>query len=307
MIKFTCKIFLFFVIVGLLDMCYGFFCKSLTSKAKGGTTYHYYYSAKVTNEDVILMGSSRMCRHYNPSIISDSLSMTVYNTGVKGNGIILNYGILNLILERYSPKLIVYDVFSFDMYNDERFADDDARYLDNLKDYYDNDEIKDIFAKVNPMETLKMYSMLYRYNSKLIRLVGDCLYPTEKYDRGYNPYYGSMDYVPDLDDGRNNQLDVDTLKLYYVRKFIEKAQGQGVPVVISASPRYGVSPVNHYNDPIKRICKEYNVPFLDYYADDEIVNKKEYFHDANHLNNIGADVFSTLFVSDLKKNLGNEN
>ena len=92
-----------------------------------------------------------------------------------------------------------------------------------------------------------------------------------------------------------------------MRKFIEKAQGQGVPLVISASPRYGVSPVNHYNDPIKSICKEYNVPFLDYYAEDAIVNNKEYFHDANHLNNIGADVFSTLFVSDLKKNLGNEN
>lgn len=307
MIKFICKILLFFSIVGLFDVAYGLLCKSLTSKAKGGTTYHYYYSAKTTDEDVILMGSSRMCRHYNPSIISDSLNMTVYNTGVKGNGIILNYGILNLILERYCPKLIVYDVFSFDMYNDERFADDDARYLDNLKDYYDNDEIKDIFAKVNPMETYKMHSMLYRYNSKLPRLVGDCLHPTEKYDRGYNPYYGSMDYTPNLDDGRNDQMNVDTLKLYYVRKFIEKAQGQGVPLVISASPRYGVSPVNHYNDPIKSICKEYNVPFLDYYAEDAIVNNKEYFHDANHLNNIGADVFSTLFVSDLKKNLGNEN
>lgn len=307
MVKFFCKIILFFVIVSLFDVGYGLFCKSLTSKAKGGTTYHYYYSAKATYEDVILMGSSRMCRHYNPSIISDSLHMSVYNTGVKGNGIILNYGILNLILERYSPKLIVYDVFSFDMYNDERFADDNARYLDNLKDYYDNEEIKDIFAKVNPTEALKMHSMLYRYNSKLPRLVGDCLYPMEKYDRGYNPYYGLMNYTPDLDDGRNNQLDVDTLKLYYVRKFIEKAQGQGVPVVISASPRFGVSPVNHFNDPIKSICKEYNVPFLDYYAYDTIVNNKEYFHDANHLNNIGADMFSTAFVDELKQYMNNEN
>lgn len=298
--KFFLKILMFFAIVAVLDFGYGFFCKFLTSHAKGGTTYHYYYSAKVSNEDIILMGSSRMCRHYNPSIIGDSLNMTIYNTGVKGNGIILNYGILNLILERYSPKLIVYDVFSFDMYDDERFADDNARYLDNLKDYYDNEEIKDIFSKVNPMESFKMHSMLYRYNSKLPRLVGDCLHPTEKYDRGYNPYYGSMEYAPNLEDGRNDKLTVDTLKLYYVSKFIEKTQEKGVPVVFSASPRYGTMQENHYNDPIKEICSKYNVPFIDYYADDRIVNNSGYFHDANHLNNVGADYFSNIFMSDIK-------
>jgi hypothetical protein len=291
---------MFLAVVTVLDFGYGFFCKFLTSHAKGGTTYHYYYSAKATDEDIILMGSSRMCRHYNPSIIGDSLNMTIYNTGVKGNGIILNYGILSLILERYSPKLIVYDVFSFDMYDDKRFADDNARYLDNLKDYYDNEAIKDVFAKVSPMEVFKMHSMFYRYNSKLPRLIGDCLHPIEKYDRGFNPYYGAMEYAPDLEDGRNDRLIVDTLKLFYVRKFIEKALANEVPIVFSASPRFGTLLENHYNDPIKEICKEYGVPFLDYYADDRIVNNSEYFHDANHLNNVGADYFSNIFVTDIK-------
>ena len=298
--KFIVKILMFFAIVALCDVGYGLLCKFLTSHAKGGTTYHYYYSAKATEEDIILMGSSRMCRHYNPSIIGDSLNMTIYNTGVKGNGIILNYGILNLILERYSPKLIVYDVFSFDMYGDERFADDNSRYLDNLKDYYDNEEIKEIFNKVNPMEVVKMHSMLYRYNSKLPRLVSDCLHPIEQYDRGYNPYYGTMEYAPNLEDGRNDRMEEDTLKLFYVSKFIEKAQEKGVPVLFSASPRFGTLVSNHYNDPIKEICRKYGVPFMDYYADDRIVNNSEYFHDANHLNKVGADYFSKIFVTDLK-------
>lgn len=291
---------LFFIALFIVDRGYGLVCKSLTVHAKGGTTYHYYYTTEKTSEDIILMGSSRMSRHYNPYIIEDSLSMSVYNTGVKGNGIILNYGLLCEILKRYNPKLIVYDIFSFDMYDDDRFAQDNIRYLDNLKEHYDNPEIQDIFAKVCPEEKLKMLSYIYRYNSKLPRLIGDVVHPTEKYDRGYNPYHGTMDYSTVADDDRDDMQMVDSLKIYYFEQFIHKLQRNHIPLIVSASPRYGTSPDNHYNDPIKSLCQKYNVPFIDYYSDSRFTNTPQYFHDSNHLNDAGADEFTRLFVKQIK-------
>ena len=300
--KYLLYILLFFAFAAIIDRGFGHVCRHLAADAKGGTTYHYNYIANKTSEDIILMGSSRMCRHYNPQILEDSLGMSVYNTGIKGNGIILNYGLLELIVGRYSPKLIVYDVFAFDMYDDSRFADDNVRYLDNLKDYYDVPAIREIFEDVNPSEKWKLYSQMYRYNSKLPRILGDRFHPTEKYNKGYNPYYGTMDYVKEEDD-RNDLGSVDSLKLKYVRKFIELAKEKDITLIFSASPRFGAVPDNRYNDPIKAICREMGVPFIDYYADPEFTSNTEYFHDSNHLNNVGSDVFTRKFIKEIRNNL----
>ena len=43
-------------------------------------------------------------------MISDSLGVSCYNAGESGCGIILAYGRLLMILERYTPKAIIYEV-----------------------------------------------------------------------------------------------------------------------------------------------------------------------------------------------------
>ena len=298
--KFLGKIILFLILLSFIDVLFGMICSYLTNHPKGGTTYHYYYLCKKSTEDVILMGSSRMCRHYNPEIIEDILKMSVYNAGIKGNGIILNYGMLCEILNRYKPKLIIYDIFSFDMYDDERFSEDNVRYLDNLKDYYNNPDIKSIFLNVNPSDRLKMFSMMYRYNSKFPRILCDFLYKRGIFKKGYNPYHGVMNYQI-LDDGRNNQQKIDKLKLYYFEKFIRKANENHIPLIVSASPRFGTSVDEHYNDPIKALCKEYNIPFLNYYANIEFSSHPEFFHDSNHLNETGADKFTEMITPRIKE------
>ena len=53
---------------------------------------------------------------------------------------------------------------------------------------------------------------------------------------------------------------------------------------------------------IDNLIKKYpNVPYLDYSHDERIVTHREFFSDADHLNMFGAEIFTKLVVSDLRK------
>ena len=149
--KYLLRITLFFIIVAFVDIAFGKVCDYLRDHTNGGFSGNIHYICEECRDDIIMMGSSRMRHHYVPQVFEDSLGMSCYNAGIDGNGIILSYGFLQMILQRYSPKLIIYDVTGFDMY-----VDDNAKYLEMLRPYYDKSGISDIFCDVNPMERWKM-------------------------------------------------------------------------------------------------------------------------------------------------------
>ena len=60
---------------------------------------------KSVDADVVLIGTSRCAFHYVPSIISDSLGMSVYNAGLDASeNIYSNYMVLSFILQHHTPK-----------------------------------------------------------------------------------------------------------------------------------------------------------------------------------------------------------
>ena len=87
--KYIRNILLFFVAIVVIDLLFGVVCQYLNDHSKGGGIKSRYYVCKESNEDVLIFGSSRAKHHYVPDIIEDSLSMTCYNTGEDGNGIIV--------------------------------------------------------------------------------------------------------------------------------------------------------------------------------------------------------------------------
>ena len=55
--------------------------------------------------DFVMMGTSRCNSHYVPSILADSLRLTVYNGGVDASGCIFaHYFLLQQLLRHHSPK-----------------------------------------------------------------------------------------------------------------------------------------------------------------------------------------------------------
>ena len=110
--KFLLKVVLFLACVVIMDLVFGYGFSWLRSHAKGGSTANCEYIANRVEEDIIILGSSRATHHYIPQIIEDSLGMSCYNCGEEGNGVILAYGRLKMLTNRYKPQLILYEITS---------------------------------------------------------------------------------------------------------------------------------------------------------------------------------------------------
>ena len=261
--------------------------------AKGGYIGHHKYVTDKTDEDVLIFGSSRAIHHYNPQILSDSLGVTCYNCGQDGNGIVLFYGLWQMIKERYHPKMIIYDVSSgFDLYEGES----DQKYLGWLRMDYDRPGVKQIFAAVDPTEKYKMMSMLYRYNSKFMQNITDYVHPIFGIEgNGFLPLAGEMDAMKVRGGTREQPVRaVDSLKIGFINKLIDEADG--VKLVFVASPKW-YSPTEMDYQPIRDICEERNIQFIDFSSNEKYVHQNEWFKDGTHLNARGADEFTKDLIS----------
>lgn len=293
--KYLIKIILFFVAVVVVDILFGIACQYMNNHSKGGGVKSRYYVCKESTEDVLVFGSSRAKHHYVPDVIEDSLKMTCYNTGEDGNGIILCYGFLKMVTERYSPKLIIYDVTGFDM--DE---DDNMKYLDLMKPYYFEKGIDSIFWSVEPKTRIMMLSNLYRYNTTCLRVLGNYIHPMNNYPKGYLPLHKTMDYEPE--NKEESEKAVDTLKIHFFEEFIRLAQNKGVSLACCVSPSYKASTNDEKYKPIKLLCKQYQVPFLYFGAEQTITSKQSFFQDRKHLNDRGARLYTSLLMSWINQN-----
>lgn len=292
--KFLFRIALFFVAVAVIDVVFGVACKYLNAHVKGGEEKSRYYTCELSNEDVLIFGSSRAKHHYVPDIIEDSLGLTCYNTGEDGNGVILGYGILKMVVERYTPKLIIYDVCGFDIYQD-----DNMKYLNLLKPYYDEFGIDSIFWKINPKTRFMMKSNLYRYNTTCLRLVGNYFHPLNNYPQGYSALYNTMDYEPEI-----QGLEIvskDTLKIDFFEDFIHLTQEKGIQLICCVSPVYKVQFYDDYYKPIEELCERYGVPFYDFSIENEISKKRAYFQDRTHMNDSGARLYTNKLIAIIRE------
>lgn len=279
--KFLIKILLFFLAVAVLDAIYGLACQYMNDHSKGGGIKSRYYVCKESNEDVLIFGSSRAKHHYVPDIIEDSLGLSCYNTGEDGNGIILSYGFLKMITQRYSPKLIIYDVTGFDMYED-----DNMKYLDLMKPFYHEPGIDSIFWSVNPKTRYMMLSNLYRYNTTCLSVMGNFIHPMDNYPKGYYALLNTMEYEPVIKKPEIKR--VDSLKIRYFEQFIQLSKKKELQLICCVSPTYRSPSSDDYYSPVKLICQRYDVPFL-YYGDFPVLScEKQYFQDRTHMNHFGA-------------------
>ena len=292
--RYLLKLGLFFVALIIVDKALGMVFSYMGNHAKGGYIGHHKYVTDKVNEDILIFGSSRAIHHYNPQIISDSLGMTCYNCGQDGNGVILFYGLWQMIKQHHKPKIIIYDVTpAFDLYE----GDANQRYLGWLRADYDRLGIKELFWDIDPIEKYKMMSMLYRYNSKFMQNITDYVHPLFHIDsNGYFPLKGEMDTMK-IRKHKNITKEIDSLKLKYLHAFIDEADG--VRLVFVASPSFYVHRKPTHNA-IKQICDKHKITFVDFSENNKYVHQKNYFKDGNHLNSKGADEFTKALIPYLK-------
>ena len=81
----------------------------------------------------------------------------------------------------------------------------------------------------------------------------------------------------------------DDLKIGYLNKLIDESQGTKLYIVVSPI-WYGMDTLQF--EPVKQICQERGIPFIDFSNDPKYVHHDEYFKDGNHMNERGADEFT---------------
>lgn len=300
--KFIYKVCLFFLLVTIVDVVFGLTMGGISKRIDiGGVGRDNYICDKVT-DDIIIFGSSRAEHHYNAQMITDSLGIPCYNCGEGGCGIILAYGRLLMLLERYQPKTIIYEVTpGFDFFDGK----DNHKYLYRLKQHYDRPGVDSIFWDVDPTEKHKMISGMYRHNSSFLQnlIVYFLRMSTDTGIRGFRPINEEMDTMKIK--GKNNiaydskqGYVYDSLKFQYINKFLDKTKNLNLVFVVSPI-WYGQDTL--VLDPIKKICKERNTQLIDFSNDPKYVHQNKYFKDGTHLNARGADEFTKDLIKALRK------
>lgn len=292
--KYLLYILLFFLLVAIVDVAVGKSLDYCLNHLKGGQYHSLQYAMKEAKADVLVFGSSRAINHYVPKVIEDSLGMTCYNCGFHAQGIIFQYGRLRYILNRYKPKMVIYDVeYHFDLGEGEN-----ERYLDMLKPYCSDTCIANYFKEFSYVEYVKNHSRLYRYNSNFVDLVKDYFSNGDKSEQGFESLDGTMEYDVSMTD--IPARDVDSVKMAYLTKLIVACQSQHIPLVMFVSPRFDASS-SVVHQPVKNLCKQYEVPYYDYFSDPFFQNHKELFHDSKHLNREGADVYTRMVTQQINR------
>lgn len=293
--KFIVRVLIFFAVVALIDVAFGYACCYLNSHAKGGDTQNHYYIAKECDKDILIFGSSRCMHHYVPKIIEDTLGMSCYNCGVNGNGIVYLYSRLLWMTERYTPKVLVYDIQSgFDV-----AEGDNTKYLGWQKRFYDEPGVSDVFSMVNKFEIIKMYSQLYRYNESFVQMIMDNIHPVQDVEYGgYRPHHSVMTYKPQIVEP--NQITTwDPVKKECMLRLIGLCKDKGIRLVFAYSPSYGgVHPP--CDDIVKKLAEDNNIILIDHYRDPNFCMTNDYFYDSVHMNDSGATAYSQTFASELK-------
>lgn len=300
MVKYLKKTALFFALVAVIDLVCGFCFDQLKKHAKGGDTRKNYYIAEKCADDILILGSSRAARHYDPKVVEESFGLSCYNAGEPGCGIITAYARYCLVVERKTPKMVIYEVSPrFDYFK----GDDNSKYLGRVRQYSDKPVIKAMFLDLGDnLERLRLLSNMFKNNSFIVHNVMDNM--TGKDNKGFTPLKGKMKVGKKYTHDVAQLPEIDSVKLSYMERLIVELQRQDVKVCFMVSPKAisleEAAKEEIEYDPIMNLCSQYGIPFINHTYMEGISDYRECFHDFVHLNREGAAIYSEAICNELK-------
>lgn len=300
------RVLIFFAVIisgcFVLDRVGGICLQEIHEKSNSITAYKYRYLFNNCNEQLVMLGTSRCEAHYNPLVIADSLQMSVYNGGVDASdNIYSHYAALCLLLQHHKPKYILLDL----MPSDVSVTDDSFNTLSYLAPYIESEEHVDSLFKLSGTLWRYQLSHLYRYNSKALSDIGGLFLDYDQSNiKGFiakeHPHKYPDFYTPD-----NDNFVLDTCKIHYIDKFHRMCKENGIQLILAISPILCQNPLPECLY-IKKWAEAHDINIIDYHCSEQISHEKTYFYDNYHLNNTGAQIYSTTVASDLKTLLSNQ-
>lgn len=299
--KITIGVLSFCALLIAADWAVGTWSEKMYYKSKYGIFHRQIYCLTESQDEFMILGSSRAAHHYVPQIFEDSLGMSCYNAGSDGMCIYYHYGILASRIQRgCPPKMVILEVIGTDAEVSQGATFSLEAALDRYAPHYGEfAEIDSLFAFNGWKERVKLMSKTYRYNSKLVQTI-KCNYIPWPEDRGYEALTGMMQVAEGvkaadvLATTSSEEPIIEERKLLYLQKFIDDCKANNIQLVMCYSPYYGQSVPKSIRI-IEGMAKKNDVSFINY-GDDVRFQNPEYFQDASHLNDTGARVYSKEIV-----------
>lgn len=291
---------LFILLVVAADYFIGKVMKHFYQAQSSGYDYGTRYSIEETKADILIFGASRAQQQYNPQFIEDSLQMTCYNVGRDGMPFFYHYAVLQGVLKRYTPKIILLDC----EYSVLKKSESSYERLSPLLPFYkDHPELRSVIELRGPFEKYKLLSNIYPYNSLMFKIAAGNRASGKKKNetiKGYMPLTHSLDEpIKTID--YTNAYELDTLKVNMLQAFIDDCKKRNIQLFIICSPYYINSIGTDYSiQVVKEKAAANNVDFLDYSKEKAFLSNSKLFDDTVHVNFTGSKLFSSMIARDIK-------
>lgn len=291
------------LITGLFDFVAGSVLRKFYFRQQRGEDFRTTYSIEKTNEDIIIFGSSRGARQYHPDVFEKRLGLSYYNASREGNFMLYHGAVLQSILQRYTPKLVILDF----RYGEFKKSAENYDRLSCLLPYYKaHPEMRQIIEQRGSYEKVKLLSSIYPFNSLPFRIAVRNM-PFYKEERPVNKGYIFYDKVygkpmKKSNDPAQYSLDTNIVKCY--ESFLQSCVSRNIRLLVVVTPYFSIKNKNDTSIKLAvEIARRHNVKFIDYSQDSFFLNRPELIADPIHLNNNGAVVLSNMLVD----SLNNEN
>lgn len=260
------------------------------------------FAVERVNSDIIIIGSSKASHHYIPQMISDSLHMTVYNCGQDGCFFLYQNCIINMLLDRYKPKIIIWDIQPSSFINNTAKEYQNIRYLSPY--YSENEWANKYINSESEKMPLKMQSRMFAYNSKILNYLFPLVVGWSKSntDNGYIPLFNEEDKYPEKRECKesNVQYERNNKYLSLLSATLKRCGDKEVVIKLFISPKYAFE-----SDIYREVIKDISNVAINNYAHcynyhSLFSNDSKLFKDVEHLNDNGAKKYTAFVVSDLK-------
>ena len=275
------------------------------SKVQMLDRYNTVYGDTV-NYDVLIMGSSRGMVQYSPEILDSILGVNSYNISCNGRCIDAEVNIFNAYCRNHSlPPIIIQNIdhgtlHMSNMYEREQYLP----YIIHDKKLFNATKETEQFGWSDYLIPLKRYAGYHE-------MIKEGLHIRNKMYKPYNEYKGF--------EGRDWMWDGSVFRTISKEHFVTNpqadtifdhylafCQAKSIQVIFVYAPLYYGLTEKLEADTAKMFehfqyyANKYHCPILNY-LNDSICYDTLNFYNANHLNQYGAEQFSTKLAHDLKE------
>lgn len=295
-------IFSVVAVVVITDVLFGFFANYQKKKGFKGDYKPVEYVMKHCDEDALIMGSSVVLNSVKPLVIEDSLKLTCFNAGANGQTIIYYRTMLNCILKRYTPKIIILGI------RPTEFQDEKILRYNLLVPYYHTgySEIDSVLESSSSYEHFFLKSNLYRYNTIWFRiLLSNFIGENDMSEKGFISHDKPMS-LPVLTESNPIKYVSDNKKCI-LQDIINTCKSNNIKLFIFTPPTYcKFTSVPMTINTLQEICSKNDIPYFNDVNDDNFMMHVDWFYDTSHLNKYGAEIYSKILAGRIKHYLQNE-